>query len=264
MSQPGFDYGTANTYDWGFCWKVWDALRSCAYAHVNCPYALGNTPEHRFIGTWSDGVPIIGLKIQDRAPIRPQPVAARQRAPRSSPQADRPPRAAVTGVLRRPAATVVRGTAFDDHGVARIQVAVVRRTGGRCRQLTSGGGFVAVPTCSSRPTSWLRATGAKRWSLRLPGPRHPGTYRVIVVATDSAGQQPTLGRHRARPIHEHPLIDRPACLGPPRCRHERRAAASQGGCAPALEEQGQDVARPFPHFQRLHRGGLAASPGGAA
>jgi hypothetical protein len=29
------------------------------------------TPEHRYTGTWSDGVPVIPLKIQDTAPIRP-------------------------------------------------------------------------------------------------------------------------------------------------------------------------------------------------
>ena len=34
-------------------------------------YALGNTPQHRNMGRWSDGTPIIPLKIQDAAPIRP-------------------------------------------------------------------------------------------------------------------------------------------------------------------------------------------------
>jgi hypothetical protein len=63
--------GPADAYDWNFCWKVWDALRSCAYFGVNCRYALGNTPEHRSLGRWSDGVPVIPLKIQDFAPIIP-------------------------------------------------------------------------------------------------------------------------------------------------------------------------------------------------
>ncbi len=34
---------TANAYDWNFCWKVWDALRSCAYRGTDCGYALGDT-----------------------------------------------------------------------------------------------------------------------------------------------------------------------------------------------------------------------------
>jgi acetyl esterase/lipase len=63
--------GPANPYDWNFCWKVWDALRSCAYFGKNCRYALGNTPQHRSLGRWSDGVPVIPLKIQNAAPIAP-------------------------------------------------------------------------------------------------------------------------------------------------------------------------------------------------
>jgi hypothetical protein len=63
--------GPANAYDWNFCWKVWDALRSCAYSGKNCRYALGNTPRHRSLGRWSDGTPVIPLKIQNAAPIGP-------------------------------------------------------------------------------------------------------------------------------------------------------------------------------------------------
>ncbi len=60
-----------DAYDWNFCWKVWDALQECAYAGKWCEYALGNTPEHRNLGKWSDGVPVTPLKIQDSAPILP-------------------------------------------------------------------------------------------------------------------------------------------------------------------------------------------------
>jgi hypothetical protein len=63
--------GRADAYDWNFCWKVWDALRSCAYDERDCEYALGDTPEHRSNGRWSDGRAIKRLKIQDAAPIRP-------------------------------------------------------------------------------------------------------------------------------------------------------------------------------------------------
>lgn len=63
--------GEANAYDWGFVWKTWDALRSCAYAGTDCATALGDTPEHRSFGQWSDSTPVIPLAIQDLAPIVP-------------------------------------------------------------------------------------------------------------------------------------------------------------------------------------------------
>ena len=62
---------TADAYDWSFCWKVWDALRSCAYSGADCRYALGDTRAHRFNGRWSDGRAVTPLKVQDAAPILP-------------------------------------------------------------------------------------------------------------------------------------------------------------------------------------------------
>lgn len=63
--------GTADAYDYNFCWKVWDALRSSAYRHTYSPAAFGDTPQHRSLGVWSDGTPIAPLTIQDGAPIAP-------------------------------------------------------------------------------------------------------------------------------------------------------------------------------------------------
>ncbi|MDQ1379481.1 MAG: hypothetical protein QOJ71_200 [Actinomycetota bacterium] len=64
--------GQANAYDWNFCWRVWDALRSAAYNQsADRRFALGNTPQLRNNGVWSDGTPIVPLKVQDAAPIRP-------------------------------------------------------------------------------------------------------------------------------------------------------------------------------------------------
>jgi len=66
------DEGEADAYDWGFCWKVWDALRSAALDDGRyAEYALGDTPEHRSNGEWSDGTEIAPLRIRDTAPIRP-------------------------------------------------------------------------------------------------------------------------------------------------------------------------------------------------
>jgi pimeloyl-ACP methyl ester carboxylesterase len=70
-TAPASGFGKPNAYDWNFCWKVWDALRSCAYRGENCRYALGNTPEHHSLGRWSDGTPVTPLKIQNAAPIAP-------------------------------------------------------------------------------------------------------------------------------------------------------------------------------------------------
>ena len=67
---PGLG-GRANAYDWNFCWKVWDGLRSCALRATNCGYALGNSAKHRSNGRWSDGTRIAPLKIQNQAPIAP-------------------------------------------------------------------------------------------------------------------------------------------------------------------------------------------------
>jgi len=46
-------------------------VRSCAYAGKDCPYALGDTPEHRSQGDCSDGMPVVPPKVQKQAPIEP-------------------------------------------------------------------------------------------------------------------------------------------------------------------------------------------------
>ena len=67
----GPQFGDPNAYDWNFCWKVWDALRTCALDDKNCNYALGDTRRHRSMGRWSDGTKVAKLKIRDSAPIVP-------------------------------------------------------------------------------------------------------------------------------------------------------------------------------------------------
>jgi dienelactone hydrolase len=44
--------------DWYGPWKLADALSACAFDGTQCEYALGNTPQQRFMGEWSDGVPV--------------------------------------------------------------------------------------------------------------------------------------------------------------------------------------------------------------
>jgi acetyl esterase/lipase len=49
--------------DWYGIWKLSDALFACAVDGPWCEYALGNTPEQRFMGIWSDGVPVAELTV---------------------------------------------------------------------------------------------------------------------------------------------------------------------------------------------------------
>jgi hypothetical protein len=181
--------GTIDTYDWGFCWKGFDSLRTCALYKQDCRYALGNNPEHRYIGTWSDGVPVIGLKVQTVAPITPAPAPPRQAAP--TPLPNHPPVARLarmsTVYALKNAPTVIHGTAAGGNGAQFVQVAIVRRTGARCAQMTATGSFVALAACG-RPRSFLWAGGDSPWSLELPAHLRRGSYRIYARAIDSFGQ----------------------------------------------------------------------------
>lgn len=44
-------------------WKLWDALTDAAFYGTNREYVLGNTPQQRFMGTWSDGIAVTELVI---------------------------------------------------------------------------------------------------------------------------------------------------------------------------------------------------------
>jgi hypothetical protein len=54
-----------DAYDWYGTWKWLDALMSCAFDGEWCEAALGNTPQQRYMGTWSDGVPVIEALVTD-------------------------------------------------------------------------------------------------------------------------------------------------------------------------------------------------------
>jgi pimeloyl-ACP methyl ester carboxylesterase len=55
-----------NALDFYGTWKLFDALCDAAFYGKNREYALGNTPQQRFMGLWSDGVPVKELKITDK------------------------------------------------------------------------------------------------------------------------------------------------------------------------------------------------------
>lgn len=49
--------------DWYGTWKYLDALGPCAYEGDLCEYVIGDTPQQRFMGRWSDGAPVTAPTI---------------------------------------------------------------------------------------------------------------------------------------------------------------------------------------------------------
>ncbi len=52
-----------NALDYYGLWKLFDGLCDAAFYGKNREFALGNTPQQRFMGKWSDGTPVKELKI---------------------------------------------------------------------------------------------------------------------------------------------------------------------------------------------------------
>jgi dienelactone hydrolase len=56
---------TLNALDYYGLWKLFDGLCDAAFYGKNREYALGNTPQQRFMGKWSDGLPVKELLVLD-------------------------------------------------------------------------------------------------------------------------------------------------------------------------------------------------------
>jgi predicted esterase len=56
----------ADALDFYGPWKLLDALQDCAIARRDCGAALGGTTQQRFMGRWSDGVPVTPLQVIDK------------------------------------------------------------------------------------------------------------------------------------------------------------------------------------------------------
>ncbi len=54
-----------NSLDYYGTWKLFDGLYDSAFYNKNREYALGNTTEQRYMGKWSDGIPVKELIILD-------------------------------------------------------------------------------------------------------------------------------------------------------------------------------------------------------
>ena len=55
-----------NALDYYGLWKLFDALCDTAFYGKNREFALGNTPQQRFMGKWSDGVAVKELFVTDK------------------------------------------------------------------------------------------------------------------------------------------------------------------------------------------------------
>lgn len=64
---PSLDGGShsVNALDYYGLWKLFDGLCDAAFYGKNLEYALGNTPQQRFMGKWSDGAPVKELIVPD-------------------------------------------------------------------------------------------------------------------------------------------------------------------------------------------------------
>jgi acetyl esterase/lipase len=65
MMPVSDDHRGVDAQDIFALWRLLDALMACASDGTDCEVALGNTPEQRFMGLWTDGTPIQELEVTD-------------------------------------------------------------------------------------------------------------------------------------------------------------------------------------------------------
>lgn len=56
---------SVDAMDFYSTWKLFDALTDYAFYGINREYCLGDTPQQRFMGYWSDGTPVRELTVID-------------------------------------------------------------------------------------------------------------------------------------------------------------------------------------------------------
>lgn len=60
-----YSVNTVDAMDYYSTWKLFDGLIEYAFYGINMEYCLGNTPEQRHMGLWSDGTPVKELIVTD-------------------------------------------------------------------------------------------------------------------------------------------------------------------------------------------------------
>ncbi len=153
-------YNEVDAADWFALWKLSSALFSCTFAGEFCEVALGDTPEQRFMGEWSDGTPVIELEVADDE-------AFAAGAPVASPVAVDP--AAVAGSAM-PFGNVARTGETGEAGVQGVPGSVWQ---------AQASDLIYGPPVASDGVLFLStfttvealdsATGASLWSIQRPG-----------------------------------------------------------------------------------------------
>jgi hypothetical protein len=167
------------------------------------PAGLGHQHQSNWVALVRDAVSTPGGGVQFVAPLTPGTPATPPATPGGADALDLPPQAVIKrNGLRSKRAKRRRatGTAKDDHQVVRVEVAVVRKRRGRCRELQPSGRFGRWRRCR-RPRAFLAAQGTTRWSYRLRRRLGPGYYVVYARAIDNSGrQQISFGTKSRRPF----------------------------------------------------------------
>jgi len=89
-----------------------------------------------------------------------------------------------------------RGCGRNNRGtVRRVRVSIARRTGKKCRSVTSKGTLSKRRT-SCRRTTYISAKGATKWTLTLKRRLPKGQYQIWVRAVDAAGNVEHKSRKR--------------------------------------------------------------------
>ena len=58
-------FSSVDAMDYYCTWKLFDALTDYAFYGINGDYCLGNTSKQRYMGLWSDGIPVKELIVTD-------------------------------------------------------------------------------------------------------------------------------------------------------------------------------------------------------
>jgi hypothetical protein len=90
--------------------------------------------------------------------------------------------------------------------VARVDLAISRRIGKRCRWLQPSGRFGPASSCARK--TFVTAKGSSKWSFTYHIKLPPGTYAVVPRAIDAVGNQetPVHGARKARRNHNRYLF----------------------------------------------------------
>ena len=62
-SRRAENVSSIDAVDYYGYWKIFDGMLDCVRSDSNCDYALGDTPQQRFMGYWSDGTAVKELEV---------------------------------------------------------------------------------------------------------------------------------------------------------------------------------------------------------